>query len=42
VDFKKDKAIPLKIESPPPCFSASYLDNFSKFEKGESSTKHPI
>lgn len=42
VDFKKLRAIPLKIDSPPPCFSASYFESFSRFEKGESKTTHPI
>ena len=42
VDFKKDKAIPLKIDKPPPCFYASSFESFSRLEKGESSTKHPI
>ena len=42
VDFRKLRAMPLKTESPPPCFSASYLDSFYKLEKGESSTKQPI
>ena len=42
VDFTKLKAIPLKTDSPPPCFSASYFDSFYKFEKGESKTTQPI
>ena len=28
VDFRKLIAIPLKIDKPPPCFSASYLESF--------------
>jgi hypothetical protein len=42
VDLRKLMAIPLKRESPPPCFSASYLDSFSRLEKGESNTRQPI
>ena len=42
VDLRKLRAIPLKIERPPPCFYASYFDNFSRLEKGESRTRHPI
>lgn len=42
VDFKKLRAIPLKIDSPPPCFSASSFESFYKLEKGESRTRQPI
>jgi|LakMenEpi03Aug12_release.lakeMendotaPanAssembly.Ray.scaffolds.fasta_scaffold449306_1 hypothetical protein len=42
VDLTKDNAIPLNIDNDPPCFSASSLESFYRFEKGESSTKHPI
>ena len=42
VDLRKLRAIPLKIERPPPCFYASYFDSFYRLEKGESRTKHPI
>lgn len=42
VDLMKERAMPLKIESPPPCFSASSFESFSRLEKGESSTTQPI
>jgi hypothetical protein len=42
VDLMKDKAIPLKIDSPPPCRSANSRESFSRFEKGESRTTQPI
>lgn len=42
VDLMNESAIPLKIESPPPCLSASSFESFSRLEKGESSTTHPI
>ncbi len=42
VDLMKDKAIPLKIDSPPPCLSANYLESFSRLENGESRTRQPI
>jgi hypothetical protein len=42
VDFMKDNAIPLNIDSFPPCLSANSLESFYKFEKGESRTTHPI
>lgn len=42
VDLMNESAIPLKMESPPPCFSASYFESFSRLEKGESSTTQPI
>lgn len=42
VDLMNESAIPLKIDSPPPCFSASSFESFSRLEKGESSTTHPI
>lgn len=42
VDLINESAIPLKIDNPPPCFSASSFESFSRLEKGESSTTHPI
>ena len=42
VDSMKDSAIPLNTDSLPPCLSANYFDSFSKLEKGESRTTHPI
>jgi hypothetical protein len=42
VDLTKEIAIPLKIESPPPYFSASYFESFSRLVKGESKTTQPI
>lgn len=42
VDLTKDNAIPLKIDKPPPCFSANYLESFYRLENGESRTKQPI
>ncbi len=42
VDLTKDNAIPLKMDKPPPCFSANYLESFYRLENGESRTKQPI
>lgn len=42
VDLTKDRAMPLKTANFPPCLSASSFDSFSKLEKGESRTTHPI
>ena len=42
VDLMNIRAIPLKIESPPPCFSARSLLNFYRLLKGESHTMQPI
>jgi hypothetical protein len=42
VDLMRESAMPLKMASPPPCFSANSLESLSRFAKGESNTRHPI